>query len=316
MKKLLLVLLFFSASVYSRHAQDTMIIVRPDLTKAVLGFEITSEEEQGFCDYIIKELSNAFRARLVLTERSGLENIADAGKPVLYFLITDAHAIYRLQGMHYYEVSSVLYKLKPGDMSAGPVVYANPNSFGTGFWGKNKPFESALRTNISELTYKIRNNMGSPHADRIRLDSLVREERFIDCDKKAYFVQPEFYSKTFGYTPSEDEAHDYARLISSHLGRVLHADFRIIRENEVDSIRDCNTLISRLVFDVPAKKVSFSLEQKTSNGIRKLDRVYENLDVKDWNENHIFMQGLLAIYRLMDADIKKQILQDEAPKGK
>ena len=307
MKKLLLAVLFFSASVYSRHAQDTMIIVRPDLTKAVLGFEITSEEEKGFCDYIIKELSNAFRASLVLTERSGLENTAGAGRAVLYYLITDAHAIYR-QGTHYYEVSSVLYKFPAGDATAGPVVFATPGSFGPPGWGKNRPFELALRTNINELASKIRSNSGSPRAGRIRLDSLVREERFIDCDKKAYFVQPEFYSKTFGYTPTEDEAHDYARLISSHLGRVLHADFRIIRENETDSIRDCNTLISRLVFDVPARKVSFSLERKTGNGVTKLDRVYENLDVKDWNENHIFMQGLLAIYNLMDADIKNQVL--------
>jgi hypothetical protein len=305
MKKLLLILMCVAASVYSRHAQDTMVIVKPDLSKAVIGFKITSEEEQEFCEYITKELSNAFGVRIVSVKRSGLENIAGAGKPVLYYLITDAHAIYRSPGVHYYEISSVLYKLQPGDTVTGPVVYATPNSFGVITWGNNRPFESALRVNINELTNKIRGKKGSVHAGSIRLDSLVREERFIDCDKKAYFVQPEFSEATFDNIPSDNEVHDFTRLISSHLGRVLHADFRIIQENEADSISACAAIISRVVFNVPAQKVSFSLEHKTSNGVKKIDRVYENLDVNSWNENLIFMQGLLALYKLMDADIKK-----------
>jgi hypothetical protein len=201
----------------------------------------------------------------------------------------------------------VLYKFQPGDTPAGPVVYATPHSFGQRGWGKNNPFESALRTNMNGLTYKIRNKKTSGFAGRISLDSLVREERFIECDKKAYFVQPEFSSETFGCTPTEGEAHDYARLISSHLGRVLQADFRVIREIEVDRIRDCSALISRIVFNVPAREVSFSLEKKTGNGVIKIDRVYRGLDTKDWNENHLFMQGLLVLYGLMDADIKKAL---------
>jgi hypothetical protein len=187
MKKMLffLLLLCFSASVYPRHAQDTMFIIRPDLTRAVIGFDITPEEEQEFCDYIIKELSKAFRASLAVVKSTDLGNLAGEKDPVLYFLITDAHTIYRIQGAHSFEVSSVLYKFQPGDMESGPVVYATPHIFGQGGWGKNNPFESALRTNMNGLTYKIRNKKTSGFAGRISLDSLVREERFIECDKKA-----------------------------------------------------------------------------------------------------------------------------------
>jgi hypothetical protein len=300
-----LFLLICSASVYSRHAQDTIFIVKPDLGKGVIGFEITSEEEQGFRDFIINELSDAFHACLVIIQQPRLENILQEGKPLLYYLITDAHAVYRYQGTHYFEVSTVLYKFPSGDLSAGPVMYVTPNTFGSPVWGKNRPFELAIKKNMIDLKFKIRQNKGSPHVGAIRLDSLVRDERFIDCDKKAYFVQPEFYSKTFGYTPSEGEAHDYARLISSHLGRVLNADFRVIAENEVDYVRGCASIIAHVVFNVPAREVSFSLEKKTGSGEKKIEQVYHDINTKDWNENHIFMKGLISLYSLMDADIKK-----------
>jgi hypothetical protein len=305
MKKYVACLFLFcvSVSVLSRGAQQTMAFVRPDLSKAVLGFEITSEEEQGFCDYIMGQLSNAFNARLIAVERTKLDNTALLGRTVLYYQITDAHAIYRPQGAHYYEVSSVLYQF-PAQDSAGPVVFTAPNSFGPPSWGNNRPFEAALRNNMAALAEKIRGKKGAAHAGGLRLDSLVREERFVDCEKKAYFIQPEFSKATFGYAPGEGETHDFTRLISSHLGRALHADFRIILDREADSVRNCCAILASVVFNVPEQKVSFWLEQKAGGETRKIDKVYEGLNVKNWNENHIFMEGLLTLYKLMDADMK------------
>ncbi len=79
--------------------RDTAFIVRPDLQKAVLGFEITPEEDQGFCDYIIKKLSDAFGSYLITTDRTKLETITGLARPILCYLITDAHEVNAAQGM-------------------------------------------------------------------------------------------------------------------------------------------------------------------------------------------------------------------------
>ncbi len=138
----------------------------------------------------------------------------------------------------------------------------------------------------------------------------MRDERFVERDKKAYLVQPEFSETTFGYAPNEDEIHDFTRIISSHLGKVLNADFRIVSEKEAEGIRDFGNLLAHVIFSVPGRKVAFSLERK---GARIIDKVYENLDVKDWNENHIFLQDLDNLYKLIDKDIKSSDLQAKTP---
>lgn len=304
MNKLQFYLLFLSSCALAclGRTRDTALIVRPDLQESVLGFEISQEENREFCDYIVKRLAGALRLSLVVVDRDALQKSGAQGRPVFCFMITDAHMSSGLQGMHDGFVASVLYKFGSGDSATSPVRYVTPgNLLSMGGWGWDSPFESALHTNLDELCRSLRRTATQAHANGVRLDSLLRDERFVDCGLRTYFVQPEFSDSSFGYTPATAEIHDFTRIVCCHLGKVLGDDVRVVSEKEADDIRDCCDLIARVSFHVPAQRVAFSLEHK---GVKTLDKVYNNLDVKDWKENHIFMKGLDNLFGNMDKDIQ------------
>jgi hypothetical protein len=281
--------------------RDTAVIVRPDFQKSVIGFDCSPDDNQEFCDYIVKRLSNALGLSLVVMDRSELQAGPVQKSPVFCFVITDSHMVTVGVGERDGFVASILYKFE-GNSDSSVVHYVTPgNLLSMGGWGYNKPFKSALRMNLDELSQTIRRVKTPAHSNPVRLDSLLRDERFVNCGGKAYLVQPEFSDSTFGYTPTGEEIYDFTRFISSHLSKVLSADIRIVSEKEASGIRDCCGLLARVTFHVPGRSVAFSLERK---GVTPVDKVYENLDVKDWNENHIFVKGLDHLFNLMDKDMK------------
>ena len=140
-----------------------------------------------------------------------------------------------------------------------------------------------------------KNNIGRD----VSIADILQKEKLLDCNKRAYLVEPEFTKATFGYKPTEEEIHDFSRILAYNTGKIIQAETRVITNGELTEIQECESKIIVFDFNIPSESISISI-RKSNDQTPIFNKKFNNLDVKEWNENHIFMRGLKAFFKNLE----------------
>ncbi len=200
---------------------------------------------------------------------------------------------YSSQGEHKGRITAQLYVFSPEDDYAIAKYYYSVNDSGNAFWGRNKPFETALKKSLLRMYWSFSRIMEKGIGRDISIDNVLHDEKYFECNSKAYLIEPEFTKATFDYNPTESEKHDFPRFLANKFGKLLNKDTRLLTNEEQEKLKDCNTsTIITMKFNMPEASVNITIQDGVETITSPFNKEFTEIDVVDWNENHIFMKGL------------------------
>lgn len=131
---------------------------------------------------------------------------------------------------------------------------------------------------------------------------MLHKEKFFDCNKKAYLLKPVFNKKTFNYQPHEEEIHDFSHFLAYKVSNLLNTETRVAIKEELKELQVCHSAkFIEIEFNVLTASISINIRQGYETIIPIYSQTFKDLDVTDWNENHIFMKGLNKLFKKVEA---------------
>lgn len=291
------IILLLCTSAIAKKSKETYVLVSPNLSKGIIGFNINKEEENEFVDIIAKKVKRILKCNLEIKTAKDAAGYAGATqKHITVFNIADFYCIYRPTGNRQGWLTTQLYVFGPEDNYNKAKYYITVSDTGRAFWGRNNPFEYALKRSLFLMEARFlkvkKNNIGRD----VSLTDVLQREKFLDCNNRAYLVEPEFSVATFGYKPGEEEVHDFSRILAYKTGKIIQTETRVITKEELTDLQECESKIIVFDFNVPRESVSISIS-KSNDQTPLFNKTFNDLNVKDWNENHIFMKGLKILFK-------------------
>jgi hypothetical protein len=290
------ILVFLIAgAVFAKSEKRDVYVFITGLDKRALGFTLAEDERSDAGKIIVDRIGRLAKGSPHWAEctMASVETVKAKHAVAAVFMIKQFFLTYHTMGYHQGTINTMIAVFDTVNGYSRPYFTVSANDTGTWNWGNFRPFISSLVAVVDSLgeIYKQARDHGMSISSG-SLQDCILSPAMNDCQNTVYLKKPEFSSRTMGYTPLDEEIHDFSDAVAYYLEFITGKRVIIVDNKIDDSVSSCAKEFAQFECFRTDNTFSLSLVPATAGGGVSFNQSISLEKGADWNDSVLFCRFL------------------------
>jgi hypothetical protein len=294
-------LLVFCASgvVIAKSEKREVCVFVNGLDERTLGFTLSSDEKADAEDAIVRRIGHLAKGSGHIAERStaSVESAKARHAVGIVFTIRQFFLTYHSMAQHQGTIHVMITVFDTPNGYSRPCFTVSSWDSGGQYWGNYKPFMSCLFAALNSFDETF-----EPARDRGKSESAGTLEDFAlasttyDCGNSVSLTRPEFSPQTIGYSPLDEEIHDFSSEVAYYLEMITDKRVIFVGKESDDSLTTCATESARFECSRTNNTFSLSLVPVPAESGKAFNESVAMKKGADWNDSALFSKLIYTAF--------------------